>query len=226
MRVISAVSEAPWITGFNPFTAEGKKTAALEIWSTVLSRQALERPLAVFVSVGDGNIISGMHKGFKDLQTLGWLEQMPRLYGVQAQGSAAIANAFQAGSEAIVPVSAQTIADSISVDLPRDGVRAVRAAKETGGSYIKVKDGDILKAIAALGKPGFQEAIAALSAISLNGKKRNGQLQTSGPYGFARHPVYGAIVFLLNPALAILLRSWFLILSIIFNEYYSNKLLL
>ncbi len=90
-------------------------------------------PLTIFVSVGDGNIISGIHKGFKDLHKLGWLEQMPRLFGVQSEGSAAMANAFLAGTETIQPVAAKTIADSISVDLPRDGVRAVRAATETGG---------------------------------------------------------------------------------------------
>jgi threonine synthase len=45
--------------------------------------------------VGDGNIISGIHKGFKDLQALGWIPNLPRIIGVQAEGSAAIANAFR-----------------------------------------------------------------------------------------------------------------------------------
>jgi threonine synthase len=94
----------------------------------------LNRPrLTIFVSVGDGNIISGIHKGFKDLQLLGWLDHMPRIIGVQAEGSAAITNAFRAGNEQIVPVSATPLADSISVDLPRDGVRAVRAAAKPMG---------------------------------------------------------------------------------------------
>ena len=43
-------------------------------------------PLTVFVSVGDGNIISGIHKGFKDLYQLGWLPRIPRIIGVQAEG--------------------------------------------------------------------------------------------------------------------------------------------
>jgi threonine synthase len=125
-------------------------------------------PLTVFVSVGDGNIISGIHKGFKDLLRLGWLDQMPRLIGVQAEGSAAIANAFHADTEQIQPVSAQTIADSISVDLPRDGVRAVRAARETGGTYVVVPDADILKGIAALGKLGiFAEPAGATAYAGL-----------------------------------------------------------
>jgi threonine synthase len=125
-------------------------------------------PLTIFVSVGDGNIISGIHKGFKDLQALGWLKHMPRLIGVQAEGSAAIANAFHAGTEKITPLSAKTIADSISVDLPRDGVRAVRAARLTGGTYITVSDDEILQAIAALGPLGiFAEPAGATSYAGL-----------------------------------------------------------
>jgi threonine synthase len=155
-------------TGYNPFTAEGKKTAALEIWETILLPGKLAKPLTVFIPVGDGNIISGTHKGFKDLAELGWLEQMPRLIGVQAEGSAAIANAFKLSSEVIIPVAADTIADSISVDLPRDGVRAVRAARETGGTYLTVPDSDILKAIAELGIHGiFAEPAGATAWAGL-----------------------------------------------------------
>ncbi|MGQ9834266.1 MAG: threonine synthase [Candidatus Villigracilaceae bacterium] len=178
---IQAANEFGWYcrnTGYNPFTAEGKKTAAFEIWEWWLNEHhswhtegnSLDKhpPLTIFVSVGDGNIISGLHKGFKDLYALGWLSRMPRIIGVQAEGSAAIANAFHAGVETITPVSAHTIADSISVDLPRDGVRAVRAARETGGTYITVKDEDILAAIAALGPLGvFVEPAGAAAYAGL-----------------------------------------------------------
>ncbi len=178
---IQASQEFGWYcrnTGYNPFTAEGKKTAALEIWewwNAEKSEQRVENseagshfPLTIFVSVGDGNIISGLHKGFKDLLALGWMEKMPRIIGVQAEGSAAIANAFHAGTEKIIPVSAKTIADSISVDLPRDGVRAVRAARETGGTYIQVSDDEILQAIAALGPLGiFAEPAGATAYAGL-----------------------------------------------------------
>lgn len=154
-------------TGFNPFTAEGKKTAAFEIWEQVIRRMPEGgKPLTVFISVGDGNIISGVHKGFKDLHALGWLPAIPRIIGVQSTGSAAIANAFHRGDEDIQPVQADTLADSISVDLPRDGVRAVRAARETGGTYITVPDTEILKAIAELGKVGIFAEPAASTAYA------------------------------------------------------------
>ncbi|HEY3343504.1 MAG TPA: threonine synthase [Anaerolineaceae bacterium] len=169
---IEAAREFGWYcrnTGYNAFTAEGKKTAAFEIWENVLlAERKLNRPLAVFIPVGDGNIISGIHKGFKDLQALGWLDQMPRLIGIQAEGSAAIANAYFAHNEDVRPVEAVTVADSISVDLPRDGVRAVRAATQTDGAYLTVKDEEIIKGIAALGKVGiFAEPAGATAYAGL-----------------------------------------------------------
>ncbi len=182
---IQASEEFGWYcrnTGYNPFTVEGKKTAALEIWEQLLITQTLERPLAVFVSVGDGNIISGLHKGFKDLQALGWLEQMPRIFGIQAEGSAAIANAYFAQTETITPVSANTIADSISVDLPRDGVRAVRAAMQTNGAYLTVSDAEILAAMAELGQVGiFAEPAGATSYAGLVKAIQRGMITPEDP---------------------------------------------
>ncbi len=143
-------------TGYNPFTAEGKKTAAFEIWEQVmLANEKLSEKLCVFVSVGDGNIISGIHKGFKDLQELGLIGSVPRIFGIQSENSAAIANAFEKKTEKIEPVKATTLADSISVDLPRDGLRALRAATQTNGAFIKVSDQEILEAIGSLGKAGI-----------------------------------------------------------------------
>lgn len=154
-------------TGYNPFTAEGKKTAAFEIWEQVIRcRPEGEQPVTLFIPVGDGNIISGVHKGFKDLRDLGWLDQMPRIIGVQSEGSAAIANTFHRGDENIQAVQAETLADSISVDLPRDGVRAIRAARETGGTYLTVPDSDILAAIAELGQVGIFAEPAAATALA------------------------------------------------------------
>jgi threonine synthase len=181
---IEASKEFGWYcrnTGYNPFTAEGKKTAAYEIWEQVLEGSPTTRsnsvPPAVVVSVGDGNIISGLYKGFQDLHALGWLDRVPRLFGVQAKGSAAIASAWQRGSEEIIPVSAATLADSISVDLPRDGARAVRAVVQSGGAYLKVSDADILGAMVDLGRVGvFAEPAAAAAYAGLRQAVREGRL--------------------------------------------------
>jgi len=181
---VKAAQEFGWYcrnTGYNPFTAEGKKTAAFEIWE-FMQNAIGAAPFTVFVSVGDGNIISGIHKGFKDLLALGWIEQMPRLIGVQAEGSAAVANAFHAGTEIITPVSAHTLADSISVDLPRDGVRAVRAARESGGTYITVSDQEILSSIADLGRVGvFAEPAGATSFAGLVKAAHSGVVKVDEP---------------------------------------------
>jgi threonine synthase len=191
---IKAADEFGWYcrnTGYNPFTIEGKKTASYEIWQNMghsfgLSNNKLGNLSSgvgtIFISVGDGNIISGIHKGFKDLLALGWIEQMPRIIGVQAEGSAAVANAFHAGTEVIEPVKAQTLADSISVDLPRDGVRAIRAARETGGTYVTVSDAEILKAIAELGSVGvFAEPAGATAYAGLTAAKAAGQIDPESP---------------------------------------------
>jgi threonine synthase len=169
-------------TGINPFTAEGKKTAGFEIWEQVIYKSGLKKPLTVFVPVGDGNIISGIHKGFKDLMELGWLEQMPRIFGVQPEGSASVANAFFAGNEDIKPVKAETIADSVSVDHPHDGLRALRAATQTGGRYVTITDQHILKAIARLGLEGiFAEPAAASAYAGLESAIEQGFIEPSDP---------------------------------------------
>lgn len=187
---IQAAREFGWYcrnTGYNPYTAEGKKTAAFEIWETLIQRQFLDRSLSIFVSVGDGNIISGLHKGFKDLHALGWLDQIPRLIGVQAQGSSAIAKAFHDLDKPdnipdIKPVVADTLADSISVDLPRDGVRAVWAASQTGGTYLTVSDDEILSAVAALGQVGiFAEPAGATSYAGLIKAVTKGDINPEDP---------------------------------------------
>jgi threonine synthase len=183
---IEAVNEFGWYcrnTGFNPFTIEGKKTAAFEIWEEIIVKKSVDdQPISIFVSVGDGNIISGIHKGFKDLMSLGWIDYMPRIFGVQSDGSAAIANAFNQNSEEIVAVRANTIADSISVDLPRDGVRAVRAATQTKGSYILVNDQQIIAAIADLGKVGiFAEPAGATAYAGLKKAVEAGMINQEDP---------------------------------------------
>ena len=145
---LSICAEQGWYsrnTGVNPFTTEGKKTVALEI-AEQLNWNA---PDVVVVSVGDGSIISGVHKGFSDLKRLGWIDRMPRLIGVQAEGSAVLADAFAAGlaPHEISRRSVNTIADSIASELPRDRAKALRAARASGGGFVKVADATIRAAI-------------------------------------------------------------------------------
>lgn len=134
-------------TGYNPYTREGKKSSSFE----VVEQLNWTVPDNVFVPVGDGNIISGVWKGYKDLYGAGLIDRLPRLIAVQAEGSAAIVNAAN-GDGKIRPVKADTIADSISVDLPRDGEAAVKAIKESGGIGITVSDEEILESMKIMGR--------------------------------------------------------------------------
>jgi len=137
-------------TGYNPYMSEGKKTATLEICEQL----NWEAPDAIFVSVGDGCIIGGLHKGLKDLMALGWIDHMPRLIGVQAAGSNYLAEAWAKGEDVLTkpPIDAQTAADSISAGLPRDRLKAMAAVVETGGAYVTVSDEEILAAIPLLAR--------------------------------------------------------------------------
>jgi threonine synthase len=137
-------------TGYNPYMTEGKKTAAFEICEQ-LDWQVPDR---IFVGVGDGCIIGGLHKGFKDMLALGWIERLPRLMGVQAAGSAALHAAWTANTDPLdmQPIQAHTIADSISAGLPRDRIKAMRAVVETEGAFISVSDEEILAAMPILAR--------------------------------------------------------------------------
>ena len=123
----------------------------------------------MFVSVGDGCIIGGVHKGFVDLLALGWIERMPRLYGVQSTQSPALYDAWRAGWEIPRPVQATTHADSIGVDAPRDPVKALNAVRATGGAFIAVEDSAILEAILPLARLGavFAEPAGAAAYAGL-----------------------------------------------------------
>jgi len=150
---LQAAREYAWYnrnTGYNPYMSEGKKTVSYEICEQ-LSWLAPDR---IFVSVGDGCIIGGVHKGLKDLLALGWIDRMPKLMGVQAEGSAYLYQAWQKGEDVLTkpPIVAQTVADSISAGLPRDRLKAMAAVKETSGAYLAVTDEEILAAVPALAR--------------------------------------------------------------------------
>ena len=150
---MDASAEYGWYnrnTGYNPFMTEGKKTAGLEI----LEDLDWQAPDAIFVSVGDGSIIGGVHKAMKDASALGWIDQMPRIFGIQSAGSDYLVQAFESGEDVLTkpPIAADTLADSISADLPRDRIKAMAAVTETGGAYLRVSDDEILAAVPTLAR--------------------------------------------------------------------------
>ncbi|HKA18831.1 MAG TPA: threonine synthase [Blastocatellia bacterium] len=151
-------------TGYNPFTREGKKTAALEI----AEQLNWDVPDKVIVPVGDGNIISGLWKGFNDLYRIGFIEKLPKMIGAQSQNASAIVDA-SATDGILQDQPAHTVADSINVGKPRDATMAVRAIRESGGCGVKVTDEEIIQSIPRLARetgvfvePGAAASYAAL----------------------------------------------------------------
>lgn len=133
-------------TAFNPFTIEGKKTVSFELFSQLHE----QIPDYVFVPVGDGVIISGVFKGFEDLLELGIIEKMPIIIAVQAARSSNLVDNI--GKEKFISTPSDTIADSISVDIPRNFHMAAGYITKYHGQTITVSDDDILRASSILAK--------------------------------------------------------------------------
>lgn len=181
----TASDEFGWFnrsTGYNPFTREGKKICAYEIWESLGGRI----PDRIVVPTGDGNLLSGMWKGWCDLKNIGLITQMPKIDCVQSESSAAISSTVRRirdgnpsgidwSTVVVDGVQATTIADSIAVDRPRDGLAAVRAIIESGGETITVADEDILAAIPEMARLSgvFPEPAAAAPWAAVRQMVRN-----------------------------------------------------
>ena len=171
---VKATEKYGWYSrnsGYNSYTREGKKTCSYEICEQL----GWKCPDKIFVPVGDGNLISGMWKGFVDLYELGFIDRLPQLISCQAENMDAINRAFESDG-VIRPVKGKTVADSISVSFPHDGDAALKAIKESGGFAISVSDEQIIQAIPELaratsvfGEPSGVAPFAALQrAVSTN----------------------------------------------------------
>ncbi len=128
-------------TAYNPLTIEGKKTVSFEMIA-----QAPDRHIDyVLLPVGDGVILSGVIKGFEDLLQVGLLKSIPKIIGVQAEGSSFIYTAYYHGNYDF-NYKASTVADSISVNVARNGYTAVDDLRRVRGDVVLVSDNDILEA--------------------------------------------------------------------------------
>jgi threonine synthase len=148
-------------TAYNPLTIEGKKTVSFEIFKQ-LGRRVPDR---IFIPVGDGVIFSGVCKGFEDLLKLGIISRMPILVAVQAQGSSNLINNLK--KESFVATPSSTIADSISVDVPRCFHMTAACLDENHGEAVSVTDQEILQASLLLSRStGIFSEPAAVAAYA------------------------------------------------------------
>jgi threonine synthase len=157
----------------NPYLVEGKKTVSFEICEQL----GFAAPDRVFVPVGDGCITSGVYKGFAEFTRLGFIERVPELVGVQAEGCAPMKRAFDDQAE-LTPCEACTIADSIAAGHPRNWRKATRGIRASGGSMMTVTDDEILRAIAELGRETgvFAEPAGATAYAGLMKMVREGRV--------------------------------------------------
>lgn len=145
-----AVAKYGWYNrncAVNPYLLEGKKTCGLEI----AQQLGWKAPDWLVVSVGDGCTIGGIYKGFTELHKLGWIDRVPKMLAVQAEGSPGIYNYHVSGGR-LEEVKENTIADGISIGLPRNAKRASRAVTESGGEFLLVSDQEIREAMCYVGR--------------------------------------------------------------------------
>ena len=170
---VQATSEFGWYnrnTAYNPLTIEGKKTVAFELFDQL--DQTL--PDTVFVPVGDGVILAGVYKGFEDLKRLGLTGGMPTIVAVQSEGSDNLVR--NARAQTFESKKSQTVADSISVDVPRNFYMAANYLQKYRGEPLVISDARILEASVSLAKNYglFAEpAAAAAFAGFLHYKEQN-----------------------------------------------------
>ncbi|MCK4338393.1 MAG: pyridoxal-phosphate dependent enzyme, partial [Candidatus Cloacimonetes bacterium] len=173
---IEATKKFGWYsrnTAYNPFTIEGKKTVSFEIFQQ-LNQKIPDR---IFVPVGDGVIISGVYKGFEDLLKLDLIEKIPTIIAVQSQGSDNLVRNLK--RDKFVSKQSHTIADSISVDIPRNFWMTKRFIKEYNGEWVSVSDEEIISASKILGENTgiFAEPAAVASFAGMLKYEKLGKIE-------------------------------------------------
>jgi threonine synthase len=158
----------------NPYLVEGKKTCGHEIAEQLATS---ELPDWVAMSVGDGCSIAGCYKGLREMKRLGVIDRVPKMLAVQAEGAAPLARAFEQETEAVVRMEeAHTIADSINVGMPRNPVKALRAVRESEGTFVTASDDAIVGAIPKIARLTgvFAEPTAAAAIAGVEAARGRG----------------------------------------------------
>jgi threonine synthase len=163
-----------------PYRVEGKKTMGFEIFEQ-MSSEGL--PDAIVYPTGGGTGLVGMAKAFSELQRVGLVERIPRLYAVQPEGCAPVVQALANGATRVAPwVDPHTIAPGLLVPSPFSSERVLEAVRSTKGGGVTVTDAELLAAIGALAarhgisaSPEGAAPYAALPKLVRNGAIRGGE---------------------------------------------------
>lgn len=161
-----AAESTPYAShAWSPYFLLGQMTVAWEVWEQ-LGRRA---PDAVATPIGHGGLFLGFAYGFRALLQAGLIARMPTLFGVQSEGCAPIALAWEAGADHPAEVTpTPTIADGIIVDHPVRGVEVLRAIRESGGAALRVGNDAIAQARDQLYRAGLTvEPTSAVTVAAL-----------------------------------------------------------
>ena len=130
-----------------PYYAEGSKTYGYEI----AEQLGWKAPKHIIVPCAGGSLITKIYKGLKEFKTLGLIDKLEtKIYAAQATGCSPIVTAIKENAEIIKPIKPNTIAKSLAIGNPADGVYALATVKETGGWAEDVSDDEIVEAIKLL----------------------------------------------------------------------------
>lgn len=143
-------AEWPWAfvnVTLRPYYCEGSTTLAHEI----VEQLGWRTPDRCVIPVASGSLYTRIHRGFSDARATGLADgPAPVLHGAQAAGCAPVADAWRDGRARPVPVRPDTIARSLAIGDPADGVHALETARTTGGSVEAVTDDEIVAGIRLL----------------------------------------------------------------------------
>ncbi len=132
-----------------PFYAEGSKTLGYEI----AEQLGWRLPEQIVIPVASGSQLTKVHKAFQELIALGLVEDTPyKVFGAQAEGCNPVAAAFAEGHDVVRPVKPDTIAKSLAIGNPADGVYVLDVTRSTGGAVEQVSDEEIRAAIVQLAR--------------------------------------------------------------------------
>ncbi len=167
------------LNSVNPFRLEGQKSIGFEIVDDL----GWKSPDRIILPVGNAGNISAIWKGITEFQEAGFISDLPRMTGIQAEGAAPIARAVAQGREDIVPVeNPETVATAIRIGAPVSAKKALRAIYESDGMAETVTDEEILEAQKLLARregigvePASAASIAGLKKLVESGQIDKGE---------------------------------------------------
>jgi threonine synthase len=162
-----------------PYYSEGSKTLAYE----VAEQLGWSAPDHVVTPIASGSMLTKIYKGFNEFAKLGLIEtKETRFSGAQAEGCSPVAKAFEGGHDFVSPVKPNTIAKSLAIGNPADGIYALDIIRKTGGAAASVTDEEIVEGIKLLAETEgiFTETaggvtIGVLKKLAEAGKIKRGE---------------------------------------------------